>query len=171
MQINIINKKNRLSALYQAHQNWLYQWLRAKLGTADSAADIAHDTWIRLYSQEHLPSDALSRPYLVKIAKGLLIDRYRRYRVEQAYLQTLQDLPELVAPSAESQYLVIETLMQLDLALQSLPLPIKQAFLLHRIEGKKYKDIAQILQISVSSVEKYIARALFCCVMALDDEA
>lgn len=170
MQCNSLTKRHRLAELYHSHQNWLYQWLRAKLGTADSAADLAHDTWLRLYSQESLPNDALSRRYLAKVAKSLLIDRYRRYRVEQAYLLSLQDLPESVAPSAESQYLVIETLMQLDLALQRLPQAVKRAFLLHRIEGKKYKDIAATLNISVSSVEKYIARALLSCVMALDDE-
>ncbi|SNX46380.1 RNA polymerase sigma-70 factor, ECF subfamily [Acinetobacter puyangensis] len=164
------SKQLKLSQLYQHHQTWLYHWLQKKLGGSDHAADIAHDTWLRLFLMENLPPDEISRQYLVKIAKGLIIDRYRRFCVEQAYLQTLQDYPALEAPSAEQQYLIIETLLQLDLALSKLPVAVKQAFLLHRLEGKTYKQIAEMLNISVSSVEKYIARALLSCILAIQNE-
>lgn len=165
-----ISKQQHLSILYQQHQPWLHLWLKRKLGNSDHAADIAHDTWLKLFKQDLLPETDQSRPYLVQIAKGLMVDRFRRSRVEQAYLQTLQEYAMHDTICIEQQYLILETLLQLDQALSKLPENVKQAFLMHRIEGRKYKEIAELLDISLSSVEKYIARALLTCLMVLQDE-
>lgn len=164
------SKQQYFSDLYQQHQPWLKSWLQKKLGSSDHAADIAHDAWLKLFKQDEMPTHEQSRPYLVNIAKGLMIDRYRRYRVEQAYMQTLQDYEEQYTPSPEQQYLIIETLFQLELGLSQLPKETKQAFLLHRVEGKTYKQIAEILGVSLSSVERYISRALLTCILATRDD-
>lgn len=164
------SKQQQFSTLYQQHQSWLYHWLFRKLGCSEHAADLAHDTWIRLLKQDNVIFIQQPRPYLATIAKGLMIDCLRRYRIEQSYLDALKDYPEQDAPSPETQYLIVETLMRLDQALSALPSPAKQAFLMSRLEGKKYKDIAKQLDLSVSSVEKYIAKALLTCLLVLQDE-
>jgi RNA polymerase sigma-70 factor (ECF subfamily) len=43
-------------------------------------------------------------------------------------------------------------------------------FVLRRIEGMKYKDIARRLGISVSAVEKNVSRAMSYLMERLDDE-
>lgn len=167
---DISSKQHQLTTLYQQHQSWLYRWLYKRLECSSHAADVAHDTWLKLFKQD-MTSDILQpRPYLATIAKGLMIDNFRRYRIEQSYLETLKNYPEQESPSPETEYLIIETLMRLDQALSNLPPPIKQAFLWNRLEGKKYKEIAEHLNISISSVEKYIAKALLTCLLVLRDE-
>ena len=52
-------------------------------------------------------------------------------------------------------------------AIDELPLKCRQAFLLHRNSGLSYSDIALELDVSVSSVEKYILQALKHCRAAL----
>jgi len=44
-----------------------------------------------------------------------------------------------------------------------MPFKVKQAFLLHRQSGLPYSAIAEQMQVSVSSVEKYILQALKQC--------
>jgi len=48
-----------------------------------------------------------------------------------------------------------------------LPEKARQAFLLKRVEGLSYQAIAEQLNVSISSVEKYAARGLQACAVAM----
>lgn len=152
-----------IESLYKDHHNWLYGWLRSKLGCSHSAADLAHDTYLRILNTGDVPTPDNSRRYLSQIAKGLVIDLYRRRQIEAAYLETISHLPEPEIPSAEMQQIIIETLLEIDSILQQLPEKVRKAFLLRQFEGLSYRQIADQLNLSVSSIEKYIAKALAAC--------
>lgn len=91
--------------LYCEHHGWLHRWLDRKLGNASDAADLAHDTFIRLLTRQNPASlGAEPRALLTHIAKGLVIDRWRRQDVERAYLETIAHLPEPEVPSPETRW-------------------------------------------------------------------
>ncbi|MBX2848712.1 MAG: sigma-70 family RNA polymerase sigma factor [Acidiferrobacterales bacterium] len=154
-----------ISELYKLHKNWLNHFLQKRLNCSHKAADLVQDTYLRILINGTPPPKEYARQYLAKIAKGLLIDQYRRWRVEQAYLASLQELPEQFVSSPESQQEVIETLLYLDRLLYNLSSKARQAFLLRRIDGLSYREISTQLNVSVSSVEKYIAKALQTCAL------
>ncbi len=56
-----------------------------------------------------------------------------------------------------------EQLQSVYQAVESLPVKCKQAFLLHRMSGLSYSEIATEMSVSISSVEKYILQALKHC--------
>lgn len=156
-----------VDTLYQHHHGWLLDWLRRRLQHADNAADLAHDTFLQLLGRpEVIPGLRQPRAWLSSVAKGLMIDRIRRQRLENAYLQALARLPEPEAPSAERQLILLQTLMQIDVLLDGLPAMTRQAFLLSRLEGMSYQAIAAQLEVSLSSVEKYMAKAIRHCYLA-----
>lgn len=97
----------------------------------------------------------------------MVIDLYRRRRIETAYLELLESEPADVSSSPESHTLVVEALVEIDTLLNKLPHKARQALLMRQLEGKSYKQIAQELDVSVSSVEKYVAKALQGCMMAM----
>jgi RNA polymerase sigma-70 factor (ECF subfamily) len=103
------------------------------------------------------------RAYLTTVARGLLVDHWRRRDLEQAWLQARTALPEALAPSPEERQLAVELLLQIDAMLAGLRPPVRTAFLLAQIEGICYDDIAARLGVSRRSVERYIAEALFYC--------
>lgn len=156
--------------LYEDHHGWLQAWLRKKLSSAADAADIAHDTFVRVLASRGKPAPAEPRALLTTIAKGLLIDQWRRREIEKAYLDALASLPEAVAPSPESQLLVIELLLRVDRMLDGLAPKARTAFLLAQVDGLPYAEIARRLEVSVRSVERYIAQALFQCHLLLEEE-
>lgn len=156
-----------LEALYTNHHGWLHGWLRKKLGNAFDAADLAHDTYLRIITSGNLFPQEESRRYLTRIANGLVIDLYRRRHIESAYLEAISVLPEQEVPSEEARALVIEALMEIDTILRGLPCKARQALLLCKIDGMSYREIASRLDVSISSVEKYIASSLFACYRAL----
>jgi RNA polymerase sigma-70 factor (ECF subfamily) len=58
------------------------------------------------------------------------------------------------------EYSLNETSRNIESAIDQLPPACRQAFLLSRYEEKSYKEIAEILHISVNTVEKHIGKAL-----------
>lgn len=156
--------------LYRAHNGWLQRWLRRRLGDQENAADIAQDTFVRLLISGRLPSLGDGRSHLVQIARHLVIDQWRRRRVEQVYLESIAGLPEPESPSPETRALVIETLLQIDAMLAAMPARVREAFLLSQFEGLSYADIAERLQVSVSSVQKYMLKAIAACYQILYQE-
>lgn len=156
-----------LEAFYSDHHSWLRGWLRKKLGNAFDAADLAHDTYVRILSAGGPPDPESSRRHLAQVANGLLVDLYRRRRIEAAYLQALSLLPVPEVPSEEERALALEALLEIDAILHRLPEKVRCALLLCKLDGLSYRDIAAQLNVSVSSVEKYIARGLQACYLAL----
>nr|WP_315256837.1 sigma-70 family RNA polymerase sigma factor [uncultured Duganella sp.] len=153
--------------LYTDHHSWLRGWLRKRLGNACDAADLAHDTYVRIISTGRVPPHDESRRHLTQIANGLVIDLYRRRQIELSYLETIACLPEAHAPSEEERALTMAALVEVDALLHRVPPKARTALLLCKLDGMAYRDIAQHLQVSISSVEKYIAQALLVCYGAL----
>lgn len=153
-----------ITELYSQNHGWLLGWLRSKLGNSFDAADVAQDTYVRVMVSGRLPAQVeQSRAYLVRIAKHLVVDLYRRRRLEHAYTEALMLVPPAHAPSLEEQRIVLETLCQLDAALDRLPVRVREAFLLSQFDGLTYSAIAQQLGVSVGSVRKYMLQAAQAC--------
>lgn len=152
-----------VQTLYSHHHGWLHTWLRSKLGNAADAADLAQDTFVRLLQRrEHLELNS-PRAFLRTVARGLVIDHWRREELQRAYLETLAHLPEAQVPSTETREVLMELLERIDRMLDGLKPKIRRAFLLAQCEGLAHKEIAAQLGVSVRSVERYIGEALYHC--------
>jgi RNA polymerase sigma factor (sigma-70 family) len=164
-------RQQLLHRLYVDHQGWLNGWLRRQLSCSQRAADLAQDTFVRVLSKDQSP-DAIREPraYLHIIARGLLINHWRRRQIEQSYLEAIALQPEAVAPSPESQALVVETLMQVDAMLARLPEKVRLAFLLSQLHGMTYASIGLELGVSERMVKKYMAQAMLHCLTLLEDD-
>lgn len=156
-----------IASLYIDHHRWLQQWLRRRLGNAFDAADIAHDTYVRLMVAQNTPPIQEPRRYLCRIANGLAIDLVRRRQIEAAYLDALAARPSAFMPSEEERAIAVQALLEVDAMISKLSHNARTALLMLRLEGKSYREIAEALQVSVSSVEKYIASAMATCLRAM----
>ncbi|MGC5704048.1 sigma-70 family RNA polymerase sigma factor [Pseudomonas sp. NFXW11] len=154
--------------LYTDHHGWLHGWLRRRLGNTFDAADLVQDTFVRVLKARNALEIREPRPYLSRIAHGLLIDLFRRRSLEQAYLEALAQVPEGEHPSPEEQSMLLQALLEIDRLLDGLGSKVKQAFLLSQCDGLTYEQIAERLQVSVRSVNNYMAKAMeHCCLMQM----
>ncbi len=166
-------RKEAVGVLYSNHHGWLLGWLRKKLGCSQRAADMAQDTFVRvLTSRADLYALDEPRAYLTTIAGRLIIDDARRRKVERIYLDTWGALhgETAAAPSSETLVEVVELLTEVSRLLESLPDKPRRAFLMSRLDGRPYRDIATELGVSVSMVKKYVAQALLHCLDVLDGD-
>ncbi len=152
-------ERQEIATLYADHHGWLQGWLRKKMGSPAGAADVAHDTFVRLLDRDDAVAAREPRAFLVTVAQRVLFNHYRREKLERAYLDLLAQLPPLHAPSPEEQTLLLATLLDLDRALDALPPTVKRAFLLRQLDELPQEDIARQLGISLATVKRHLLRA------------
>ncbi|MFT4063990.1 sigma-70 family RNA polymerase sigma factor [Paraburkholderia sp.] len=155
-----------LHTLYHDHHRWLFDWLRRRLGNAADAADLAHDTFVRLMVRATAPevhSFAEARAYLRTSAQNLCINLWHRQEIERAWLETLAAWPEPAYPSAERQAIVLEALAEVSAMLYALPEKAAQAFLLAVAFQMTDDEVGARLGVSGRMVRKYVAKAMFSC--------
>lgn len=164
-------RPQNLQTLYSDHHGWLRGWLQRRLGCADSAADLAQDTFVRVLTRCEPAGWREPRAFLTAVARGILVDHFRRAELERAYLQELAALPPSLQPSAEEQALMLEALREIERLLSGLSSRARRAFLLSRVEGLQHAQIAAQLGVSVTRVRQYLAEALKRCYLAVHGDA
>ncbi len=168
MSANDLSLRSAVDVLYSDHHGWLQGWLRKRLGNTFDAADLAQDTFVRVIKARTALDIREPRPYLSMIAKGLLIDLFRRRSLEQSYLEVLAAMPQEQHPSLEEQAIMLQALMEIDRLLLGLGPRVRQAFILSQFDGLTYPQIAERLGVSVRSVNNHMAKAMeHCCLMQI----
>lgn len=155
-----------METLYYDHHGWLQGWLRRRLGCATEAADLAHDTFVRLISgrtPKRFDSGAEARAYLRTTAQNLCINLWRRQEIEQAWLDTLAATPEAQYPSAERQVMVLQALEEIGDMLKTLAPKAARAFILAVVCEMTDDEVAEELGVSGRMVRKYVAQAMLGC--------
>ncbi len=158
------DSQHSIRALYGDHHHWLRGWLRKRVGCSEQAADLAHDTFLRLLSRPHDPTSLRQpRSYLATIARGLMINLWQRQALERAWLESLQVLAPELTPTLEEQHLALDALARLLAMLDGLPARVAEIFLLSQFDGLTYPAIAERLGISVNVVQKAMLKATRHC--------
>jgi RNA polymerase sigma-70 factor (ECF subfamily) len=155
-----------VGSLYRDHRDWLLNWLRRHQACPHRAEDLSQDTFLRLLNRNDLSGVREPRALLATIARGLLIDHFRRNALERAYLDELALQPEETQPSAEEQLQIIEALREVNTLLGQLSANARAAFFYSRLDGLTHAEIAQRLGVSVPRVRQYLAQALRQCYIA-----
>ncbi len=158
-----MNAAHPLHHLYVDHHGWLQSWLHRRLRCSSDAADLAQDTFVRLLARPAQLSGAETmrepRAYLTTVARGLLVDFWRRSELEKAYLADLALQPEALQPAPEERLAALQMLQAVDAMLQGLTPKTRAAWLMSRLDGLTHAEIAEKLQVSVPRVRQYLANA------------
>ncbi|MCU1721472.1 MULTISPECIES: sigma-70 family RNA polymerase sigma factor [unclassified Pseudomonas] len=157
--------------LYGTHHGWLNGWLRRSVGCSQQAADLAQDTFVRLLVRGQPVSDRAPRALLARIARGLVIDHWRRDALERAYLEALAQLPEASHPAPDVRHEALQCLERIARLLDGLKPAVREAFLLYQLGGLTHDQVARQLGVSSRTVERHVASALWHCYQVCFEDA
>ena len=133
-----------------------------RLGSSDDAEDLLHSAYLQMAEATARRSVAAPIPYLVRSAVNLGIDHRRRDRLMDRSESAEEFCLDMADPAPlQDEVLAARTrLSRLRDGLDRLTPRTREVFLMHRLDGLKYRVIGERLGISQSAVEKHIARAV-----------
>ena len=150
-----------LRGLSAAYHQPLVRYFRRRVGTLEEAEDLTQEVFLRLVRRPDAEQIDNPEAFLFRTAVNLLRDRSRRGKTAASHLAEISDhqdrfealSPERVLQGRQSLNSALRVLEELDER-------TRDVFILHRLEGLKYAEIANLYGVSVSSIEKYIIKAL-----------
>lgn len=163
--MNLTSKK--IAELYAAEHDRLERQIFRRIGCRATAGDLVHDIFLRLWEKatQRSGSDAA---YLTRCARNATIDHVRSERRRGEYFARI--LPEQYAwqyacetASPHDVMSARQSLGSIDDALSALPKQTRHIFLLNRIHGRSFSEIAGVFGISQRAVAKHMARAVAAC--------
>lgn len=127
--------------------------------TVHDADDLVQEAWVRLACYEHEQTVDKPEAFLMRTALNLSIDthRARATRGEEVLLDEVVLVD--TSPGAEATLLGRERIARLSVCLRRLSEKTRVIFLSHRVDGMTYKEIAEHHELSISTVEKHVAKA------------
>jgi len=148
----------RFSLIFKKHSKDLNNYLRYKFGDSLNPKDKVQDAFIKLWQNCKKVSPDKAKSFLFTVANNLMLNEVAHQKVVLNYKQHVpkshtNESPEFVLEGKEY-------MLKLQAAISNLTEAQRTAFLLNRIDGKKHKEIAELLDISVKAVEKRIYGAL-----------
>jgi RNA polymerase sigma factor (sigma-70 family) len=151
----------------------LLAWIRRRIPDPAEAEDVLQESFLRITQRDGSDGVDHFESYLFSTARSVLADRHRRRGVRQASAHVALEPEHHHATDVDAlrALLAKEKLRKASEALMSLPDRTRMVFVLRRLEGLRYGEIATRLKISVSAVEKHMARAVEHLLLNVEDRA
>ena len=144
--------------LFDRYFDDLRNYIYYRCGDGELATDITQDTFMRVWEKKIDIYEKREMGLLIKIANDLFISAHRRMKQGQNFKNIFVIENSTTTPEDEMSYR--ELTIKYENALNELNEKQRTVFLLNRVDGLKYSEIAQNLGISVKAVEKRMSIAL-----------
>lgn len=152
-----------ISNLYQLHGKELLHHLLRIVKCPDAAQDLLQESYVILTRTAAATSIDHPRGFLYRTASNLALDHLRHNKIIERHQQAVQHDEEPQQAAPESELADAQWRALLYQTIDELPPRCRDAFILHKIRGMSYREIAQLLDISESAVEKHIIKGLMHC--------
>jgi RNA polymerase sigma-70 factor (ECF subfamily) len=152
-------EKTVFSKLHERYAIDLHDFIYYKFGEHYNPKDKVQEAFMKLWENCKKISPDKAKSYLFSVANNTTLNTIKHRKVVLKY-ET--DASKSTSNNQDPQFLLEEKeyLSKYQKALSKLTEEKRVAFMLNRVEGKKHKEIAELLGISRKAVEKRIYSAL-----------
>ncbi|MDB2330486.1 RNA polymerase sigma factor [Alteromonas sp. A079] len=159
-----MNQKSTLADTFVKYRAKLMRTVGAIVGK-DDIEDIVQEAFIKSYEAELKQEIQYERTYMLKTAKNLALNHIAKAEYKNSQqVDDMDFLPhELVGYSLEKNVESKERFIHFCRATDTLSADVKRVFLLKKVYGMRQKDIAELVGLSESTVEKHVAKGLMLC--------
>lgn len=150
--------ENTFNQLYKTHGKPIWRFIYYKCGDTAQADDLVQEAFIKLWQNCAKVSHKKAKSFLYTVCNNAFLNEVAHKKVVLKYAKVQPKKTNFQSP----QFLMEESEFneKLKKSIENLTEAQRTAFLLNRIEGKKYAEIAEMLNISVKAVEKRMSQAL-----------
>lgn len=155
------------STLYERWSKDLHDFIYYKYGDHLNPEDKVHEAFMKLWQNCKKVAPDKAKSFLFTVINNITLNDIKHQKVVLKYQEVKQPDRTSITPEflmEENQYM-----QKFNKALAKLPEGQRVAFMLNRAEGKRHKEIAEMLNISRKAVEKRIYTALKTLQKELDE--
>lgn len=156
--------------LYDIHSDYIYNLCFRMLGNSDDAHEVAQDVFVALWRKAHsIRGESRLRTWLHRVAVNRSINFRKRGGVLSRMKQIMsidtektslsEQLPAPASTQPDTRLESKEAKVLLAELMSDLPERQREAFLLHKLEGLSYREIAEEMGLSLPAIESLIHRA------------
>ncbi len=151
-----------IQGLINRYHSQLMQVIERNLPPGEDAEDIAQEVYVRLSSRVDQATIANERAFLFATARNLIIDIVRNRQVQRRDQHVPLEEERCISdyPDTERLAASAQALQRFEQVIGELPRKCRKVYVLHRVSGMTYSQIARHCRITVSAVEKHMARAV-----------
>jgi len=144
--------------LYREHSPRLYALcLRLKAGDRADAAELLQDVFVKAWRRlDTFRGDCAFVSWLHRLAVNMMLETARSDQRRTARVLPMEDTSRLAGAARSSG---VESRMDMESAIASLPKGARLAFVLHDVEGYQHQEIADQLSVTVGTVKAQLHRA------------
>ncbi|WP_262482846.1 RNA polymerase sigma factor [Aquimarina longa] len=146
--------------LYEMHYNELCTYIFSLSRDKQQAEDIVQNVMLKIWkNKKKLNINTSVKSYLYKACYYELIDFYKKNKKELNYIEQVQkDALDIFIDEEED--FVKNQLERVKSEIEKLPPKCKEIFILNKIQGFKYREVAEQLDISIKTVEAQMSKAM-----------
>jgi len=162
-----------LASLYSLYNRRLHHFARAITRSPEIAEEIVEDVFVKLWSNRHTIHDISNLTvYLYVAVKNRSLNAVAQ-RAKELLQAPFDDLAIETGPLAADPYSLLvtaEMMQKMQAAVEALPPRCKMIFKLVREDGLRHKEVADILNIAVNTVDVQMAIAIkkICTALQVD---
>jgi len=153
-----ICEEQLFSSIFRKYSKDLHDFLYYKFGNQLNPQDKMQEAFVKLWENCSKIPQHKAKSFLFTTANNLMLNEFAHRKVVLRHQQTKPKHSTNINPEfllQEKEYKA-----KLELAISKLTEAQRVAFLMNRVEGKRFKEIAELLDISTKAVEKRIYGAL-----------
>ncbi len=151
------SKEQKFNALYSEWVQPLFRFIYYKAQDQSLSEDIVQDTFVKFWDKMETVGEGKEKAYLFASAKNLFLNKIAHDKIVDTHMKTQT---EAIVKSPHYDLEMTEFQQKLNEAIEKLPHKQREVFLMNRIDGYKYREIAALLDISQKAVEKRMSQAL-----------
>lgn len=152
--------KEAFERLFKTYYAPLVLFARTFLADRDESEEMVQGFFVKLWEDRTKIDINISvKSYLFRAIRNRCLNHLKHEKIKQEYQTAIQNLP-LSEKSLEPFFMELGLMEKIEKSIAALPPRRKEIFLLSREKGLKYREIAELLNISVKTVETQMGQAL-----------
>ncbi len=154
-----------ISDSFLQNQSFLKKFIARFFSNREDIEDVVQETYLRAYMAGQKAEIEQPKPFLFATAKNIALTKLtKKSKRVTDFLEEYSKRDDLHADPSPDE--IVDAQQQLALycaAVKTLDGKCREAFLLKKVHGMTHKEIAKQMSLSLSSVEKYLRRAMILC--------
>lgn len=148
--------------LYDSYKLLVYRNALKMLKEEEFAQEILQEVFLKIWNNRtSIDVDRPFKPYLFQIMRNSIYDYFRKIARDKKLLEVLAQniyIHNQQKNTIEDHLYYKETAKDIEAAIQALPPKCREVFILCKIEGRSYDEVANLLQISQATVNNHIVK-------------